>query len=117
MKVAAKWLAAFFIALLVPFLIVIGSNLAIAFLVPGEVTRESWANVSKIVFLIGIPVLLIVTIKSDASRWLRWPLGVFGTLLLVTGIWYFQFTPLCGSHIGEKVLSRPTAPPIRIASC
>jgi predicted permease len=116
MNPIAKWLTGYIVTLVLPYFFVMGSYAAISYWAPGEVRRESWAGVSELILYIAVPVLLFVAYASKISRWIRWPLATFGVLVFLGGIWYFQFTPLCGPYVGEKPIgSKP--PPVRLASC
>lgn len=116
MNKALKWLLAWLTALLLPFVLVLGSYVAIAYWVPGEVRREDWAGRSEIVFYLAVPAILYVAYASGISRWVRWPLAALGVMLFAVGIWYLQAVPLCNTYLGEKpVVSKQ--PNIRLASC
>ena len=116
MKPVMKWLAVYFAALALPLVLVLGSYAAISYWMPGEILRETWASVSKVILYVAIPSILIVAYASKVSRWIRWPLATFGTMVFLAGIWYFQAIPRCDPYVGEKPIG-PKQPPVRIASC
>jgi hypothetical protein len=117
-KSTLKWLFALFVVLLIPVALVIGSQLAIAYWVPGEVRREVWSKIAIAIFCLAILVLFFLTYKSNVSRWIRWPAAAFGLLVYGAGIYYSDSVARarCGTYLGDKI-QRQIIPEVRIASC
>jgi len=117
-KSTLKWLFALLALLLIPIVLVLGSQLAIENWVPGEVRREIWSKIAIAIFCLAIPVLFFLTYKSNVSRWIRWPAAAFGLLVYAAGIYYSDSVARarCGTYLGDKIQYQKP-PAVRMASC